>query len=274
MTKLMKSLLLAPVLLPVAVAVAQPAAQMSCSSPEITSPGAMSRLNATIGHPHGVPSRVVAISDPQAVSNNFDFAALGNRFTDACSAEGRWCNASKLICHVTLAFANSTSESGLMYFHDPGKDLPLRVEWISDTAIAADIATAQTAQKAVQVAHKPAELTAEREGVFNASTSSMYNALAWCRKTDGVAAMKADIPHILGLGPDAATIAHVESVTVNALDAGDGETLWGCYAYVYWSNGVTELGTFAIGTDLYGQRTAYWRRDTLFPAGTRPWSGQ
>lgn len=86
--------------------------------------------------------------------------------------------------------------------------------------------------------------------------------------------MKSEIPKILGLGPDAATITHIKSVSVNALDARAGETLWGCYAYVFWSNGVTALGTFAIGTDPYGQSTAYWRRDMLFPAGSRPWPGQ
>lgn len=116
-----------------------------CWRPEVTSPGAVTWLNSTIGHPNGVPSRVIAISN--AVSaDRIQLSGLGYRFPSEAGA---------VVCHAVLTFTDSSRESGVVSLYDPGRYAPLQVEWVPDTAIARHLADADRLRTSKSLLVKP-----------------------------------------------------------------------------------------------------------------------
>jgi hypothetical protein len=122
-----------------------PAPNDPCMRKELTTPGAVSWLNGTIGRANGVPSQVESISN-LASADRIQLASIGLRFSS---------NAGSVLCHATLAFTNHSSESGVVSMDDPGAYAPLQVEWMSDVAIAARRAETDQLRSARHLLVKP-----------------------------------------------------------------------------------------------------------------------
>jgi poly(3-hydroxybutyrate) depolymerase len=103
-----------------------------CQRPEMSSAGAISIANATVGAKTGIPRPVAAMKD-FASADHAQLATLGLRFnTDARS----------VLCHATLLFPDGTSQGGVLSMYDPGAYAAVQLEWVSDLDIAARRASA------------------------------------------------------------------------------------------------------------------------------------
>lgn len=97
-----------------------------CKRPQISSTGAVSWLNTSIGKSNGVPTTVAKIENPES-ADRLTLASIGLRFPT---------NQASVLCHAILVFYDQRSESGVISVSDFGKYAPLDVEWISDFDIA------------------------------------------------------------------------------------------------------------------------------------------
>lgn len=101
-----------------------------CWRQEMKSPGAISLVNASVGHPDGVPSKVSSISDLTS-PDYVQLSGVGIRLNSS---------ASSISCHVTLNFTDGTDGSGLLSIDNPGAYATIQVAWIPDEAIAERLA--------------------------------------------------------------------------------------------------------------------------------------
>jgi hypothetical protein len=87
-----------------------------CMRREMTSPGAISYLNARLGNTDGPRSPVAAIQGLRAVPNT----PIGGGSTVAC--------------YGTLVMTDGTTDAGILSVTDPGGATPLEVSWESDAS--------------------------------------------------------------------------------------------------------------------------------------------
>ena len=126
-----------------------PAPNDPCMRKEMTTPGAVSWLNGTVGRPHGVPVQVESISD-LASADPIQLSSIGLRFNS---------NGGSVLCHATLTFTNRGSESGVVSMNSPGAYAPVQVEWMSDMAIATRRAETDGLRSAKNLLVKPDLIT-------------------------------------------------------------------------------------------------------------------
>lgn len=104
----------------------------ACQRPEVSSSGAISILNSSIGQNSGIPGRVTEITS-MASADPAQLSALGIRLGSGSNS---------VVCHATLRLVNGQSKGGVVAFTDPGAYAPVQVEWLSDADIAAKRAAA------------------------------------------------------------------------------------------------------------------------------------
>jgi len=117
----------------------------ACMRAELTTPGALQNVNASVGRPNGVASKVSSMHDLRSV----DFGAL-NYWGIRPANDGN-----AMSCHATMDYENGRSESGIVSFVDPGQYAQIRVSWIPDHQIAATVAERERLATAPNLNVKP-----------------------------------------------------------------------------------------------------------------------
>lgn len=103
-----------------------PAPNDECQRAEMTSPGAISILNASVGERHGASSKVTAIDGLQS-ADTIQLSLIGIRPSQTSNS---------VFCHATLHYVDGRSKGGVLSLSDPGAYAQVQVEWIDDTEIA------------------------------------------------------------------------------------------------------------------------------------------
>jgi hypothetical protein len=117
-----------------------------CWLPAMTSPGAVSNVNRSIGKPDGISARIVSISDLASADPN-SLSSVGIRLVGIGN--------NGIACHGTLHFANGSAQNGVLSLYDPGEYAPLQIQWIPDSKIANDLARVDRLRTAKNLAVVP-----------------------------------------------------------------------------------------------------------------------
>lgn len=117
-----------------------------CWREELASPGAVEKVNSSVGKKSGTPKPVTALVDLVS-PDNIQMASIGLRLPSFGQAS--------FSCHVTLKFQDGSSSAGIVSMVDPGQYASIQVSWISDIDIAAARAKRDRLQTATNLYVKP-----------------------------------------------------------------------------------------------------------------------
>jgi hypothetical protein len=141
-----------------------------CWREEMVSAAALEKVNASVSKPDGAPMRAVQLVDMFSP----DLGALSG-----WGIRPKYAGASAISCHVTLVTADGGLIGGMLTFYDPGQYAPLQVAWISDRALAAQIARYDGLATARNLYFKPDLVTpGTQECVGRAAAKGRYEAFA------------------------------------------------------------------------------------------------